>query len=193
MKMIIIVSFVAILLPVATRAQNSKFKPHYVNHTEFGGLFGRVKFNFGNSESQVDSKLSATIQTFSGFQLTRRLATGLTVGMDWYKTALVNPLAAGIRYDLTAKGPARLFATLDAGYGATWLHQDSDGYNTKGGMMLNPGIGLKYGKPGSSAFTISLSYKRQEVKVNKPLFSGQTYRQEERVYNRMALRLGMTF
>ena len=174
-------------------AQKTKFKKSFINHTELGGLSGRVKYNYGGMDSQVDTKISLTAQTFNGLRINEYLVAGITVGMDWYKTALISPIAAGARYDLTRQGPARLFATLDAGYGATWLHQDSDGSNTKGGLMLNPGIGLKYGKPGNSAFTISLSYKRQDVKVSKPLLWEQTYRLEERVYNRMALRIGMTF
>ena len=193
MKLFIMFVLTSMCFPVYLSAQSTKFKPRYVNHTEFGGLFGRVKYSYGTTESQVDSKLSVTVQTFNGVRFTNRLAAGLTIGMDWYKTALVNPIAAGVRYDLTTRGPARLFAAMDAGYGITWLHEDADGYTTKGGMMLSPGLGLRYGKPGGSAFTISLAYKRQEVSVDKPALWQQTYRGEERIYNRLALKLGMAF
>lgn len=174
-------------------SQNQKFKKTFVNHTELGVLLGRVKYSYGYMESKVDSRLSMTAQTFNGVRLSSRLAVGATVGMDWYKTALINPIAAGIRYDLTKNGPARLFASADAGYGFTWLHQDSDRYDTKGGLMINPGIGLKYGKPGNAAFTISMAYKRQAARVEKPLQYEQTYRNETRVYNRIVLKIGMIF
>jgi hypothetical protein len=186
--------FLVCILPCSQGfSQKIKFRKSFINHTEFGGLSGRVKYSDGGADSRVESKFSLTAQTFNGLRLSDDLSAGVAVGMDWYKTVLVNPIAAGVRYDLTKRGPAKLFATLDAGYGVTWLHQDSDGYNSRGGMMLNPGFGLKYGRPGGAAFTISLSYKRQDVKVNKPLQWQQTYRFEERVYNRVALRLGMTF
>lgn len=175
------------------QGQNVPFKPRYANHTEFGVLLGRVNYNFGTMENRSDSKVSPALQTFNGLQLTTRLAAGVTLAMDWYKSALISPIAAGLRYDLTHKGPARLFVSADAGYGVSWLHHDPDGYKTKGGLMLNPGFGLKYGKPGNSAFTISLSYKRQEVNVSKPLQWEQTYRLEERIYNRLAFRIGMAF
>lgn len=176
-------------------AQEVSFKKHYINHTEFGGLFGRVKFKneYNSNQEQVDSKLSLTIQTYNGIQLSNRLSTGVMVGMDWYKTALINPIAVGARYDLTKGKAARLYATADVGYGFAWFHDDSEGYNTKGGLMINPGFGIKYGKPGGAAFTIGVTYKRQEVSVTKPPMSNQTERSEERVYNRMALRLGMSF
>lgn len=174
-------------------AQNEPFKRKFVNHTELGGLFGRVKYSYGTETDQVESKASITMQTFNGIQLNPRLSTGLTVGMDWYKAALINPVAAGIRYDLTTKKNARLFAIADVGYGFGWFHQDSDGYKTKGGLMLNPGVGMKYGKPGGNAFTIALTYKRQNVHVNEPLMWEQTVRFEDRVYNRLGLRIGMSF
>lgn len=180
-----------LLLSGSLVAQENSFKKKYVNHTEFGGLFGRVKSSYGYMQNTVESKASITAQTFNGFQLNRRLSAGITAGMDWYKTALVNPFAAGIRYNMFTGKSARLFGTLDAGYGFTWFHQDSDGYKTKGGWMLNPGVGVKYGKPGGNAFTIVLSYKRQELHVDKPLYSDQQTRFEERIYNRLALRLGM--
>ena len=186
--------FVIILVAGSVNAQDEPFKRTYVNHTELGGLFGRVKYSDGYADNnKVTSKASLTAQIFNGLQLNRRLAAGITVGIDWYKTALINPVAAGVRYDLTKNKNAILFASADAGYGFTWFHQDSDHYDTKGGWMLNPGIGMKYGKPGGNAFTITLSYKRQNVNVDKPLLWEQTVRYEDRIYNRLGLRIGMRF
>lgn len=174
-------------------AQNEPFKKKYVNHIEVGGLFGRVKYNMGYGDNVVESKTSLTAQMFNGLQFNNRLSGGVTVGMDWYKTALINPIAAGVRYDLTKRKNARLFATGDVGYGFGWFQQDSDHFKTKGGLMINPGIGIRYGKPGGSNFTIVFSYKRQDVHVDKPLQWEQTVRYEDRVYNRLALRIGMSF
>ena len=191
---ILIQLLIIFVMAGSVMAQQEPFKMKYINHTELGGLFGRVKYSDGSTLNNiVDSKTSFTAQMFNGIQINRRFSTGITVGMDWYKTALINPIAAGIRYNLTKKSNSRLFATIDAGYGFGWFHQDSDGYNTKGGLMLNPGIGMRYGKPGGNAFTITLSYKRQNVHADKPLLWEQTVRYEDRVYNRLALRIGMSF
>jgi hypothetical protein len=185
-----------VVLPLFS--QRIKPQTRYTNHTELGTLLGRVKFSNGATDNTIENKYSITAQTFNGIRLTPRLATGLTVGMDWYKTALITPIAAGARFDLTKtrlarRRPARLYASLDAGYGTTWLHEDADGFRTKGGWMVNPGIGLKYGSPAGAVFTLSLSYKRQEASVSKPLWWQQISRQEERIYNRLALRMGMAF
>ena len=178
------------------------FKRHYVNMTEFGGLFGRVMPNVINwngwnatTTQTVVNRVSFTFQTFNGVQLKPRLAVGATVGMDWYNTALLLPLAAGVRYDL-AKNKAKksgLFASFDAGYATNWLHADATNYQTKGGLMLNPGIGLKIGMRSGSALILSLSYKRQEARVQNPLGWNELNNYEARVYNRMAFRVGVSF
>lgn len=185
-----------IMLLIATSVNAQKLPTgKYVNHTEFGGLFGRVKYinSYNGNQEQVDNRLSLTIQTFNGIQLHRRLAVGATLGMDWYRAALLNPVAAGVRYDLTRKGNVKLFATADAGYAFAWFHDDPEGLDTKGGLMINPGIGLKIGKPGAVAVTLGLSYKRQEAQVTKVPLWDQKDRYEDRVYNRLALRLGFSF
>lgn len=178
-------------------AQNAVFKPHYVNMTEVGGLFGRVVYDVRWSAplvQEVQNRLSLTIQTFNGVQLKPRLAVGATVGVDWYKTALLTPIAAGVRYDLVSTPKnVHLFGTLDAGYGFNWLQVDGTGYDTKGGMMLNPGLGLKFGFRSGSAMLLSLTYKRQEARVTKPLGWQEVEKWEDRTYNRMALRLGFMF
>ena len=58
-------------------------KNKFVNHTEFGGLFGRVKYSNGSQQSTVDSKTSFTLQTFNGIRLGEKLDVGLTLGADW--------------------------------------------------------------------------------------------------------------
>jgi len=192
MKIFISLIISLLVLHVA-HAQDVVVKNKYINHTEFGGLFGRVKYSNGSSQNTVDSRTSLTLQTFNGIQLGRKLGAGITLGADWYKSALINPVAAGIRYDLSGRSNARFFVLADAGYGFTWLHQDSDGYKTKGGWMINPGIGLRIGSVNTSSFTLSLTYKRQEVSAEKPLLWNQIERDEERVYNRIAARIGISF
>ncbi|MBD2752186.1 hypothetical protein [Spirosoma validum] len=168
-------------------------RPTYVNYTEVGGLFGRVLS--GPSTTQiVENKVSLTAQTFNGVQLTQRVAVGGLVGIDWYKSALLMPVGAGIRYDLIrSEQNVRLLAVVDGGYGFAWLHTNSTGYDLKGGWMINPGIALRVGKPSSSAFVMSLTYKRQTADVQKPIGGNDIQRDEARIYNRMAIRLGVSF
>lgn len=188
---------IVVLIGSQLQAQEKSFKPHYVNMTEIGGLFGRVVYDVRWSvplTQEVQNRLSLTIQTFNGAQIKPRLAVGLTTGIDWYNTALLLPIAAGARYDLArSQKNITLFGSLDAGYGFNWLHVNGTGYDTQGGMMLNPGLGLKFGFKSGSALTLSLTYKRQNAKVTQPLGWQEVEKWEDRTYNRMALRLGMWF
>lgn len=170
----------------------------FVNYTEVGGLFGRVVYPAfaGSPNEVVENKLSLTLQTFNGVRLRSRLAVGGVVGIDWYANALLMPVGAGIRYDLARPNQknVQVFASADVGYGLTWLNKSSTGYDlTRGGLMLNPGVGLRFGKPDKGAFVLSVSYKRQAVESTKPLQSNDIRRDESRVYNRLAVRLGVSF
>ncbi len=195
MKLILTIFTILVLVSGSLMAQDkADFTRKYVNHTEFGGLFGRVKYGgFNGGAEATENRLSLTAQMFQGIKWSSSLATGITVGMDWYKTALINPVALGARYDITRGRVARLYATADAGYGFAWFHDDPQGFKTKGGLMVNPGLGLKYGKPDGAAFTLGISWKRQEVNVEKASWNNEVDRTEERIYNRLALRLGMIF
>ena len=88
----------------------------------------------------------------------------------------------------------RLFTSIDGGYGVAWLHRSVSGYTTTGGWTIAPGIGLRIGRPGAANFIMSLSYKRQEAHVDKPTDGQYTLvRYEDRVYNRVAFRIGVAF
>ncbi len=179
-------------LPVVKRAHP------FVNYTELGGLFGRVAYPTfaGSPTEQVENKVSLTIQSFNGVQLQPRLAVGGVVGIDWYANALLLPVGAGLRYDLTRATlrNVNVYVAADVGYGLTWLNKASTGNElANGGLMLNPGLGLRFGKPGHGAFVLSLSYKRQVVDASKPLGGNDIRRDEHRVYNRLAVRLGCSF
>lgn len=187
------------LASVPTLAQEAAFKKHYLNYTEVGVMLGRIKYDpyggqWGSSGQDISqNRTNLTLQLFNGVQYTPRLGVGVITGLDWYASALVNPVGLGLRYDLMGKSSARLYASADAGYGFTWFHQNSDGFDTRGGLMLNPGLGLRIGKPNGAAFTLGFSYKYQNVSVDKPLLFDQTSRVEERRYNRLLVRLGVSF
>ncbi len=184
--------FFPLLCSISILAQE-KFKPTYTNMTEFGGLFGRVAYNNGAGEA-YKNRLNFTLQTFNGLQIKPMWAVGLTTGIDWYTSALIMPVAVGTRLDFASSPKSVVvFGLLDAGYGFNWLQADATGYKTLGGMMLNSGLGMKMYLKNRSAFTMSLSYKLQNVFVQKPTFWGEIEKYENRTYNRMVFRLGISF
>ncbi len=169
----------------------------FTNHTEVGGLFGNVEYvtnpygtpkNYGRQ-----NKTNLTIQSFNGLMLTSRLAGGVTLGIDWYNDALINPIALGARYDLISRYNARLFATLDAGYGFTWFYKNLNENKLNGGLMVNPGIGWRLGRPGNAGFTIAVTYKRQEASMKMPVDHAIIKQEESRQFNRLAVRVGIVF
>lgn len=178
-------------------AQNNLFERAFTNHTEVGGLFGNVTYDtnpYGTSPTfNRENRTNLTIQTFNGLNLTPRLSAGLTLGLDWYNDGLVNPIALGARYTLLSRYNARLYATADAGYGATWFNKDLNNNRLQGGMMVNPGIGWRLGKPGNAGFTIAITYKRQETTMKMPTNRAVLKQEESRQYNRLAVRLGIVF
>ncbi len=179
------------LASFAVKSQDYVFKPIYVNHTETGVLFGRV----GPLDNNVGvaNKVNFTAQTFNGILVRPRLATGITLGVDWYNAVLINPVAAGIRYDIKRRQNTSFFATGDIGYGFTWFQKDNPRYETRGGWMLNPGFGFRMGSMGSTGFTMVFFYKMQKAKVDKPITGNMIERYEERTYNRVGVRLGISF
>ena len=193
--------FVLLILLAATLpawAQETAFKKHYLNQTEVGIMMGRVKADpyaqqGGSGQEIVQNRNNLTLQMLNGIQYSPRLGLGVITGIDWYNSALINPIGAGLRYDLAGKKTTRLYASADAGYGFTWFHDDSEDYDTKGGLMLNPGLGLRIGKPDGAAFTLAFSYKHQEATVEKPPLWDQSSRVEDRNYNRFLIRLGVAF
>ena len=180
-------------------AQETTFKKHYLNQTEVGIMLGRVLSDPYAGQGRpaqnrfVQNRTNLTLQLLNGVQFTPRLGAGVITGLDWYNAAVINPVGAGIRYDLAGKKTARLYASADAGHGFTWFHQNNDGYHTRGGLMLNPGLGLRIGKPDAAAFTLAFSYKYQHVTTDKPPFGDQISRAENRNYNRFLIRLGVAF
>jgi hypothetical protein len=182
------------LVPTLVLGQTERFKPVFTNMTELGASFGQVRYGIQSAES-VAKRVNLTAQSFNGIQLRPRLAIGSTIGVDWYNSALLMPVCAGVRYDLARPGQKnlRVFSSLDTGWGFAWLNEDPTGYKTTGGWVISPGIGFRVGKPTSANFIMSLSYKRQEAEADKPLFWNELAKHETRVYNRITVRLGISF
>ena len=77
----------------------SKKTKRYVNHTEFGFLFGQNR-EFEDLVS-VDLFKSISIKTFHGYQFHSLVQVGLSTGLDVYPNVLFIPLMIGIRGDIT--------------------------------------------------------------------------------------------
>lgn len=195
MKLIKLFLFLSVyLLAHTSESQNLPRRLPFVSYTEVGGLFGRVIAGTQVNEV-VANKTNLTLQTLNGVQVSNRVVIGALVGIDWYNAALMMPVGAGLRWQIAQATDRNIsfFASTDAGYAFTWLHKSSTGYSLKGGLMLNPGIGIRLGKAAKGGLVLSLGYKRQAAQVDKPLRWGEISRTENRIYNRLAIRMGISF
>ncbi len=165
------------------------FRKGFLNHTEIGTLLGGVAAP--NQPGVVFNRSSFTASSFNGYRFARGLAVGVTVGVDWFARNAMLPVSLGLRGELGRRRVSPFYA-FDAGYGLTWLAR-SEGAKMEGGLHLNPALGLRFALNGGAALTWSLGYKHQRVSslVEGPAVD-YSVRQDYR-YNRLALKVGMTF
>jgi hypothetical protein len=206
---------VAVLLSnYAVKAQDEKesfFRKHkFVNMTEFGGLFGRIKYQvyYGGwglpypgsypTQYQIRNKVNLSMQTFNGIYLDRRTAAGITIGVDGYGETVLMPIALGVRRNIVQKkeGGSGLVGGIDVGYSTTWLNEDNTGFNTKGGLLVSPTIGYRLPMRNGSAWLINIGYRFQKAEYEQERQGEGAYWSESnevRTYKRMVLRLGIEF
>ncbi|RFS15819.1 hypothetical protein [Emticicia sp. C21] len=209
--------FVVLLLGnTAIKAQDEKggfFRKHkFVNMTEFGGLFGRIKYqaNYyggwypypypGNypDQYQIKNKVNLSMQTFNGIYIDRKTAAGITIGVDGYGETVLMPIALGVRRSILQKkeGGSGLQAGIDAGYSTTWLNEDNTGFHTKGGLLVSPTVGYRLPMRNGSAWLINIGYRFQRAEYKMDRNGNEVYwseTNEVRKYKRMVLRLGVEF
>ena len=207
-RFILFLFFLSSMVSVKAQDKQERFfqKYKFVNMTEFGALFGRIKYAtyyggwYGSSypdQFQVKNRINFSLQTFNGVYLDKKTAAGITLGMDSYGETVLMPVALGVRRNLVQKreGGSILLGSLDAGYSTIWLNEDNSGYQTTGGLMISPAIGYKLPMRNGSAWLINLGYRYQRAEYKQER-QGDIYwveSNEVRNYKRMLLRVGIEF
>lgn len=160
----------------------------YMGQIELGYLYGKVHYASQNTDV---SAASQTVQVFNGYRLSRGFVVGATVGFDFYDNIMVTPVALGVRGEVL---DARVSPTysLDAGYGATFLSDESEEQKLGGGWLFNPAVGLRVrtGESGS-AFSFNVGYKTQRVTSQSNWWNN--YIEQKINYKRLSLRMGFIF
>ena len=209
----IVVLSLFISLVVSAQEKDSEMlfeKYEFVNITEIGGMFGRVKnfYNYYpyyssyypprqyNEDFEVRNVADITLQTFNGVYLNPKTAVGITTGVDWFNTTLIVPIQIGVRRQIVQKkeGGAAIIAGLDTGYGTTILHEDNSDTKTSGGFTISPTIGYKIPNRGGSAWVLNFGYKHQTLSLKNIQNIDEYYSSvETRNYNRLVVRFGFEF
>lgn len=212
MKKLLILTIIGGLVFNASFAQTKKlFKYSFVNQTEFGVLFGRVKntnYYYPSYSSywpgpttngfNIQNIASVSLQTFNGFKVRKMTTVGFTTGLDLYSSTLLVPVAFGVRhvfYEKSQEG-AKLQAGLDAGFGSTVANASNSYETVKGGALVNPTIGFKFPTKNGSSWLINLGYKYQYLEITQNFEETDIYNissKETRNLKRFQVRLGFEF
>ncbi len=215
-----------ILLIISTLSANAQdkkegfFKKYpFVNITELGAMFGRTKYVSYWSAYDLtgrpapnakpyyytNNNANLTLQTFNGVYLDKKTAVGLVTGVDWYYNVILMPVGVGIRRQIAQKkeGGSAIIASLDGGYGTTWLHANNNRENVDGGIFVNPTIGYRIPMRNGSAILLNFGYRHQRFTVETDNSYTNTINninqewtnisKEYRNMNRMTARLGFEF
>ncbi len=184
-----------------TQEKESKsfLKDKYVNYTEIGGLFGKsYQITQMSYSTPVEGRTNFTIQSYNGYKISDKLSVGVTVGVDWFHAMQIVPVSLGIRntYGKTASKKVKPYIGVDAGYGFTWLNDDSsDNQTAKGGLAISPVLGLLIPTGGQANFVLSIGYKHNAftTTTNTGTDDYPSSRTKEYELNRMAVRFGVNF
>ena len=163
----------------------------YTFSLEAGALTGKTPSNqnFGASESITNF----TLQCVNGYQFRQELATGIGFGVDSYQNYVITPLYLRINGALFDKQISPMYI-VDAGYGfySNFLNDSSTG-NSKGGVMVNPAVGLRIRLSRSSSFIVNAGYCYQTLtKITTFGAPGDGIR-EKVTYKRLSIRAGFMF
>lgn len=159
----------------------------------FNVNFGKTTYYYGGGKAQA----GVALQNITGYQFNRWIGTGLGLGFDNYYTsgndANVLSVFSEIRGYLNADNQA-FYYSVSGGVGFP-LKQKTDAnanlIGHKGGFMLHPAIGLRFGASPKFNFFMDIGTKFQRIHLDQI-----TQRAENRftvTYQRWVLRGGIMF
>lgn len=171
---------------------NKSFKRLF-NSTDVGLLVGA---------SSNEQKAPFSFMNVTSYHLTKQFAVGLGIGADFYKETYI-PIVADLRYYFrtTKFSP---YAYFQAGYSISAedeIHQDiyyslssiwpgpsRQSVSPKGGLMINPGIGVRNMFSEHFGVTFSIGYRYQKLN-----YESNSDSRLEIEYNRLSFKFGVIF
>ena len=180
---------------------------------------GLVGYDYANQNDIDRSIYYIGIQTINGYQFCSLLNTGIGIGFDNYKYDNFIPLFLDIRSNFI-KGIISPFIVCDIGYsflvtkntytiynntgysiynGVITYYYDKYTYNTnKGGLMINPCIGVKFFVSSKTAINLSIGlhiqkYSFESTFESTSIFNESTITDSYGYKSRIIIKLGVTF
>lgn len=140
------------------------------------------------------------LMILNGYEFENRFSLGAGLGLDLLNEAYM-PLVADFKYNFT-KGRINHYVYFQGGYTIALEKPDPYDYDyysyyhsdikSKGGYIINPGIGLKLFLNEKNAFSFGIGYKYININHSYKEQNGQLIDREIR-YNRIVLNFGYHF
>jgi hypothetical protein len=160
------------------------------------GVYGTAIYNmsFGRDKNGGGTHTGVGFQATAGYLFRRQLGVGGGLGYDGYylKSGNANVLSGfgEIRGYLSKRNWSEFF-TLAVGYGQPMKTENASITKRKGGMMLQPTIGLRLGASARYNFFVDFGARFQQVHYD---FSSEWVQNKYKVtYQRWILRGGIIF
>jgi len=157
-----------------------------------------VNFLFGGELESPFPPLSLTF--VNGYQFDFGLAVGAGIGLELINETYM-PVVADLRYTFRNSKVSH-FIYVQGGYAVSLGTPDPYDYDyydfyesdleSKGGFIINPGIGFKINLNEKNAFSFGIGYKYMEVNHTYKEFNGQNIDRTIK-YNRITLGFGYHF
>ena len=170
-----------------------KFKTPY-NFKEEGIYYAlRGHFIVGNFGERQRESHGAGVSALVGKRFNRWVGLGFGAGYDSYivdSGESVLPIFAELT-GFTAANNTSMFYGLAAGYSLAFSNQDKNIIDAKGGFMVHPHIGLRFGKK-KMKYTLDLGYKFQKAEFTfRSIWDGRSRFEQRLLYQRVTLRFGV--
>lgn len=134
-----------------------------------------------------------SIDNVTGYQFHRLIGVGVGVGYETFEMGAgqtVVPVFGEVRGYLFKRVSTPMFRT-HVGYGFAVKNERNNIVETKGGLLIHPAIGYRFGAGSAANFTIDFGYKIQKASYTQPVWEGIWT--EHHTFKRYTLRLGMLF
>lgn len=169
-------------------------KANYAYRFKEKGLYYSIKTQIikGNAGGRARNVYGLGLSASAGMRYSRWFSIGAGVGFDnyiWDSGENLVPLFLETTSFLSASNTS-LFTNVQAGYSLAFTDDERLITEAKGGLMLYPAIGLRFGK-FDTKYTLDLGYKFQKAQFTY-LDSWRSDRHEQRLlYKRLTLRFGI--
>lgn len=172
-------------------AKPYQFKERGWYNVTYGGFMG------GRSDWDGDFELGLCLDNVTGYQFNRMLGLGLGVGVHTYypeSGETVFPVYAEARGYFLPQRVSPYYA-LALGYGFAFRNENQDIQQARGGYLVHPAVGLRFGG-AQSHFIMDAGVRIQRATWERSIFGWwgpESIQTQKMTYARVVMRFGILF